>query len=101
ERARGVAVRDPGDRAPTDAPYDYSPSTVRVGGHTPPERVPPSAAGTRSVRVPRRTNLQLKRLDPWSVLKLSLVLSVAGFLVWLGAGGVLFGLPPGVGGWEP
>ena len=57
-------------------------------------------APSRPVRVPRRTNLQLKRLDPWSVLKLSLVLSVAGFLVWLVAVGVLYGVLAGMGVWD-
>ncbi|MGH3767897.1 MAG: DUF3566 domain-containing protein [Pseudonocardiaceae bacterium] len=79
------------------------PTTVRVGGYTPPERVPPAAAPSaqsRSVRVPRRTNLQLQRLDPWSVLKISLVLSVCGFLVWLVAVGVLYGVLAGMGVWD-
>jgi hypothetical protein len=81
----------------------FSPPTVRVGGYTPPERVPPAAAPSaqsRSVRVPRRTSLQLKRLDPWSVLKISLVLSVCGFLVWLVAVGVLYGVLAGMGVWD-
>lgn len=50
--------------------------------------------------MPRRASLQLKRLDPWSVLKLSLVLSVAGFLVWLVAVGVLYGVLDGMGVWD-
>ncbi len=104
-------------------PPEVSPSTVRVGGYTRPERVLPAAvpsagmsgsgvsgagapgvgvSGTpsRSVRVPRRTSLQLQHLDPWSVLKLSLVLSVAGFLVWLVAVGVLYGVLAGMGVWD-
>ncbi|MGH3687950.1 MAG: DUF3566 domain-containing protein [Pseudonocardiaceae bacterium] len=90
-----------GNNAPP--PADFSPSTVRVGGYTPPERVPPAAGSTtqaRSVRVPRRTSLQLQRLEPWSVLKLSLVLSVAGFLVWMVAVGVLYGVLAGMGVWD-
>lgn len=82
---------------------DFSPSTVRVGGYTPPERVsptPPPSNPVRSVRVPRRTSLELQRLDPWSVLKLSLVLSVVGFLVWLVAVGVLYGVLAGMGVWD-
>jgi hypothetical protein len=54
----------------------------------------------RPARVPRRTNLQLQRLEPWSVLKLSLVLSVAGFLVWMVAVGVLYGILAGMGVWD-
>ena len=85
---------------------DFSPATVRIGGYPPPDRVPPAVGGPapsaqpRSVRVPRRTSLQLQRLDPWSVLKLSLVLSVAGFLVWLVAVGVLYGVLAGMGVWD-
>jgi len=82
---------------------DFSPSTVRVGGYTPPERLSPASAPSnqaRSVRVPRRTSLQLQRLDPWSVLKISLVLSVCGFLVWMVAVGVLYGVLAGMGVWD-
>ena len=81
---------------------DFSPSTVRVGGYTPPERVEPvtPTAQSRSVRVPRQTSLQLRRLDPWSVLKISLVLSCCGFLVWLVAVGVLYGVLAGMGVWD-
>ena len=83
---------------------DYSPNTVRVGGYTRPERVPPGTSQNTRVpttsRVPRRTNLQLQRLEPWSVLKISLVLSVAGFLVWMVAVGVLYGVLAGMGVWD-
>lgn len=126
EHARG-AVRDPADRQPaagraygfspgvgppvtdnaTRRSYsgggpDVPPPTVRVGGYTPPERVAPAttSAQSRSVRVPRQTSLQLRRLDPWSVLKISLVLSVCGFLVWLVAVGVLYGVLAGMGVWD-
>jgi hypothetical protein len=80
---------------------DFS-SSVRVGVYTPPERVEPAAptAQSRSVRVPRQTSLQLRRLDPWSVLKISLVLSCCGFLVWLVAVGVLYGVLAGMGVWD-
>ena len=77
---------------------------MRVGGYTPPERVAPGPSQNSRVptsgRVPRRTNLQLQRLEPWSVLKVSLVLSVAGFLVWMVAVGVLYGVLAGMGVWD-
>ncbi|MGB8996207.1 MAG: DUF3566 domain-containing protein [Pseudonocardiaceae bacterium] len=82
---------------------EFSPSTVRVGGYTPPERLAPASPPSnqaRSVRIPRRTSLQLQRLDPWSVLKISLVLSVCGFLVWMVAVGVLYGVLAGMGVWD-
>lgn len=64
-----------------------------------------SAAATPSAlrrpgRGPRRANLQIKRFDPWSVLKLSLVLGVAMFFVWLVAVGVLYAVLDGMGVWD-
>lgn len=64
-----------------------------------------SAAATPSAlrrpgRGPRRANLQIKRFDPWSVLKLSLVLGVALFFVWLVAVGVLYAVLDGMGVWD-
>jgi hypothetical protein len=69
---------------------------------------PGSAADTgswssvRSVRnrPPRQAALQLKRLDPWSVLKLGLVLAVVLFFIWLVAVGVLYGALDGMGVWD-
>ncbi|GAA1330300.1 DUF3566 domain-containing protein [Saccharothrix algeriensis] len=54
----------------------------------------------RPGRGPRRASLQVKRVDPWSVLKLALVLSVALFFVWLVAVGVLYGVLNGMGVWD-
>ncbi|MEU4801476.1 DUF3566 domain-containing protein [Actinosynnema sp. NPDC023587] len=57
-------------------------------------------ATRRPGRGPRRASLQVKRVDPWSVLKLALVLSVALFFVWLVAVGVLYGVLNGMGVWD-
>ncbi|GAA4865144.1 DUF3566 domain-containing protein [Saccharopolyspora cebuensis] len=57
-------------------------------------------AARRPSRGPRRASLQIKRLDPWSVLKLALVLSVAMFFVWMIAVAVLYGVLDGMGVWE-
>jgi hypothetical protein len=51
-------------------------------------------------RPPRQAALQLKRLDPWSVLKLGLVLAVVLFFIWLVAVGVLYGVLDGMGVWD-
>lgn len=51
-------------------------------------------------RPPRQASLQLKRVDPWSVLKLALVLAAVGFFVWLVAVGVLYGVLDGMGVWD-
>jgi hypothetical protein len=81
-------------------------TTVHLEGSGPstgPVRM--SAAATPSAlrrpgRGPRRANLQIKRFDPWSVLKLSLVLGVALFFVWLVAVGVLYAVLDGMGVWD-
>jgi hypothetical protein len=70
-----------------------------------PLRVGTSAAAAPSAlrrpgRGPRRANLQIKRFDPWSVLKLSLVLGVALFFVWLVAVGILYAVLDGMGVWD-
>ncbi len=51
-------------------------------------------AGTGPAGPPRRrrARLQLRRLDPWSTLKFSLVLSLAFFVIWMVAIGVLYGV---------
>lgn len=54
----------------------------------------------RPSRGPRRASLQIKRLDPWSVLKLALVLSIAMFFVWMIAVAVLYGVLDGMGVWD-
>lgn len=54
----------------------------------------------RPSRGPRRATLQIRRVDPWSVLKLALVLGVAGFFVWMIAVAVLYGVLDGMGVWE-
>ncbi len=59
----------------------------------------PSRTGGRT-RPPRQASLQLKRLDPWSVLKLALVLAVVLFFIWLVAVGVLYGVLDGIGVWD-
>jgi Transmembrane domain of unknown function (DUF3566) len=48
-------------------------------------------------RGPRRARLQLRHINPWTVLKFSCVLSIALFFVWLIVVGVLFGVLDGAG----
>jgi hypothetical protein len=48
-------------------------------------------------RGPRRARLQLRHIDTWSALKISLVVSIALFFVWMVAVGLLFGVLNGLG----
>ncbi len=51
----------------------------------------------RGNRGPRRARLQLRHIDTWSALKISLVLSIALFFVWMVAVGLLYGVLSGLG----
>ena len=79
---------------------------MRVGERSEPEPEPedldddvPAARPSPRGKVPRRASLQVKRFDPWSVLKLALVLGVALFFVWMFAVGVLYAVLDGMGVW--
>jgi hypothetical protein len=54
----------------------------------------PSRPGGRG---PRRARLQLRHIDTWSALKISLVLSIALFFIWMVAVGVLYGVLSSLG----
>ncbi len=56
-------------------------------------RRPGKAAG----RGPRRARLQLRHIDTWSALKISLVLSIALFFIWMVAIGILYGVLSALG----
>ncbi|MEZ0053713.1 hypothetical protein ABIA30_004746 [Mycobacterium sp. MAA66] len=67
---------------------------------------PASARPAARVRVssrqqgPLRASMQVRRFDPWSVLKVSLVLSVAMFFVWMIAVAFLYLVLGGMGVWS-
>ncbi|WP_033291455.1 DUF3566 domain-containing protein [Amycolatopsis jejuensis] len=79
-----------------EVPPAATSAEVPAAGRT---RPTPSAL-RRPGRGPRRASLQIKRFDPWSVLKLALVLGVAMFFVWLVAVGVLYTVLDGMGVWD-
>ncbi|MDH6680183.1 hypothetical protein M2284_004409 [Rhodococcus sp. LBL1] len=47
-----------------------------------------------------RATVQLRRVDPWSTLKVSLVISIALFFVWMVAVGLLYVVLDGMGVWD-
>jgi hypothetical protein len=51
----------------------------------------------RAGRGPRRARLQLRHIDTWSAFKISFVLSIAMFCIWMVAVGVLYGVLNGLG----
>ncbi|NEK60165.1 DUF3566 domain-containing protein [Geodermatophilus sabuli] len=58
------------------------------------------AGRQKGARGPRRARLQLRHIDTWSALKISLVLSIALFFIWMVAVGVLYGVLSGLGVFE-
>jgi hypothetical protein len=58
---------------------------------------PPRQNRVTRNRGPRRARLQLRHINPWTVLKFSCVLSIALFFVWLIVIGVLYGVLDGAG----
>ncbi len=87
-------------RKPVDRPQPEQPPKPPVKG-TP-------AAGNRAVQVatrqqhkgPVRASLQIRRIDPWSTLKVSLLLSVVLFFVWMIAVAFLYLVLGGMGVWS-
>jgi hypothetical protein len=102
-REHPQAERPAGGLLDGDGPTNYLEAPGRPGPH---EDAQPSEGGRWSAvravrnRPPRQAALQLKRLDPWSVLKLALVLAVVLFFIWLVAVGVLYGVLDGMGVWD-
>ena len=77
-------------------------STPVVGSAAAGPSVEPTATkgrgrGPAKSRGPRRARLQLRHIDTWSALKISLVLSIALFFIWMVAVGVLYGVLSALG----
>lgn len=74
-----------------------------TGGQQTDSGVPPVrpvetfSAGPRG---PLRAAVQLRRIDPWSTFKISSVLAIALFLIWMIAVGVLYVILDGMGVWD-
>jgi hypothetical protein len=82
-------------------PSRPKPAAERPGG----EAASPARKNRMQVRStpagggPLRASMQIRRVDPWSVLKVSLVLSVALFFVWMIAVAFLYLVLGGMGVW--
>ncbi len=84
-----------GQRKPAERPAE---STTKL-----PQKAPTNRAvqvGPRQHSGPVRASMQIRRVDPWSALKVSLVLSVALFFVWMIAVAFLYLVLGGMGVWS-
>jgi hypothetical protein len=90
---------------------DLSGPIPRAGQRKPPADQHPDTSTTpvrteRRIQVsgraqgPVRASMQIRRIDPWSTLKVSLVLSVALFFVWMIAVAFLYLVLGGMGVWS-
>ncbi|MDT5360496.1 MAG: hypothetical protein QOC69_2258 [Mycobacterium sp.] len=105
-----------GDRTETVRPEVYASELPDLSGPMPraqqrkpagrpeaPATRPPGASRAQVASRPQgpvRASMQIRRLDPWSVLKVSLVLSVALFFVWMIAVAFLYLVLGGMGVWS-
>ncbi len=98
EAPTGAVPLVQGTAAPRSAgaPSNVPPPMSNPAAAQPGRSASHSAAAARP-RGPRRARLQLRHVNPWTVLKFSCVLSIALFFVWLIVIGVLFGVLDGAG----
>ncbi|MFC4376523.1 DUF3566 domain-containing protein [Nocardia halotolerans] len=98
-------VRHPGNEAPPAAPpgVPMAPQPGLGGRAAPAGPVSPAvpvAIAAASAGEPLRATVQVRRIDPWSTLKITLVISVALFFVWMVAVGLLYIVLAGMGVWD-
>ena len=66
-------------------------------GSAPAAKKAPGRVGKAAGWGPRRARLQLRHIDIWSAFKISLVLSIALFFIWMVAVGILYGVLSALG----
>ncbi|MGE2737291.1 DUF3566 domain-containing protein [Mycolicibacterium vaccae] len=91
----GGAPRSP-QRKPADRPAPEQRPRQGARPATPSRGV---EVASRQHRGPLRASMQIRRIDPWSTLKVSLLLSVALFFVWMIAVAFLYLVLGGMGVW--
>jgi hypothetical protein len=88
------AVPPPGGSFVADASAAQAADAAAAKGRGSSRGRGPAKSGGRG---PRRARLQLRHIDTWSALKISLVLSIALFFIWMVAVGVLYGVLSALG----
>ncbi|MGW4329627.1 DUF3566 domain-containing protein [Nocardia sp. NPDC004573] len=96
--ARPELIKDMPDLSEIRHPLPPTEAAAPQSGPVSPA-VPVAVAAVASGE-PLRATVQIRRIDPWSTLKISLVISVAMFFVWMLAVGLLYIVLEGMGVWE-
>jgi hypothetical protein len=104
EPGYGSELPDLSGPKPRPQPRKAPPERARNDGSAPlrqPDKdgTPGRARAGGRVKGPVRASMQIRRIDPWSALKVSLVLSVALFFVWMIAVAFLYLVLGGMGVW--
>lgn len=86
----------PAESSSSSGPGRSATAETREGRESRDNRVQVS----RRTRGPVRASMQIRRIDPWSTLKVSLLLSVALFFVWMIAVAFLYLVLGGMGVWS-
>ncbi|MGV0743526.1 DUF3566 domain-containing protein [Mycolicibacterium sp. XJ870] len=86
-------VPRPPQRKPTD-------TAAARASSTPTTRIQVANRPQSAAAGPVRASMQIRRVDPWTVLKVSLVLSVCLFFVWMIAVAFLYVVLGGMGVWS-
>ncbi|MDP5185185.1 DUF3566 domain-containing protein [Blastococcus sp. BMG 814] len=97
---QGAASQDAPQQAPSD---DGDAPAGGPEGGAGPVGVGVGSARTgrgKAGRGPRRARLQVRHIDTWSALKISLMLSIALFFIWMVAVGLLYMVLGGLGVFE-
>ena len=89
----GPAPKPPAAQGRPDRPAAAEPPRGRP-------RPPAIQVGANRSRGPVRASMQIRHIDPWSALKVSLLLSVALFFVWMIAVAFLYLVLGGMGVWS-
>lgn len=97
-RARAAMMAD----SPTEAVdrKDLPDDMPDLGAPAPARRRPPVMVKTQGGPGPLRASVQIREIDPWSALKLSAIVSVSLFFVWMIAVGTLYLVLEGMNVWE-
>ncbi|MFI2233654.1 DUF3566 domain-containing protein [Nocardia testacea] len=105
--ARPELVKDMPDLSEIRHPLPpEQPTGPQHNPYTPPAAAPSAPAAPRGLPQavlggePLRATVQVRRIDPWSTLKITLVISVAMFFVWMIAVALLYMVLAGMGVWE-
>ena len=93
-RSPEIASELPDLSGPAPRPVQQKPENAAVARTSRIEVAPGTTGG------PVRASMQIRRIDPWSALKVSLLLSVALFFVWMIAVAFLYLVLGGMGVWS-